>query len=276
MTANRSGWLQQLPTVTKNILILNLGIWVFDVFSKRFGADLTGWLGLVSWSASAFGGTYSFHIWQLVTYMFMHANFMHIFCNMFAVLMFGPILEQQWGSKKFLTYYMVSGIGAALVQQVVWMLTMPGQMAVAIGASGAVFGLLFAFGWLFPEQKIFFLFIPIPIPARVFVGIYAAIELIAGIEGSVGDNVAHFAHLGGMLFGWLLLLYWLKAPKLREKAKEKADTPFMHYHYQSPVEEDKPAEPTKRSDDVERLLDKIKHEGYSSLTQEEKDRLFKH
>lgn len=199
MTTSSNSWWAQLPPVTKNLLVINFGVWIFDTLAKRFGSDMTAWLGLVNWSASAFQGTYSFHIWQLFTYMFMHANFTHIFCNMFAVLMFGAAIESQWGSKKYLTYYLVSGVGAALVQELVWMFSMPGDMSVTIGASGAVFGLLFAFGWLFPEQRIFFLFIPIPIPARVFVAIYAFFELFAGIHGAVSDNVAHFAHLGGML-----------------------------------------------------------------------------
>ena len=212
--------------------------------------------------------------------MFLHANFWHFFCNMFAVIMFGPAIENQWGSRKFLTYYLVSGVGAAIVQELVWMLTMHGAMGVTIGASGAVFGILFAFGWLFPEIKMFLLFIPIPIPSRIFVALYALFELFAGIYGAAGDNVAHFAHLGGMLFGWLLLLYWIRAPHLHF-GKKHEEQPFTAYHYQAPVDPDPkdfkdPKEASARDAEVDRLLDKIKREGYSSLTQEEKDRLFKH
>ena len=285
MAISQGGWWSQMPPVTKNLLLINFGVWVFDSLAKSFGADMSAWLGLVNWSYSAFHGAYSFHIWQMFTYMFMHANFWHIFCNMFAVLMFGPAIENQWGSKKFLTYYMVSGVGAGLVQELVWMLSMPGDMCVTIGASGAVFGILFAFGWLFPDVKMFLLFIPIPIPSRIFVALYALFELFEGIHGAAGDNVAHFAHLGGMLFGWLLLLYWMHGPKWHlGKHEEKAD-PFTKFHYQAPIQSNDSHEShethethTSSSSDPEltRLLDKIKREGYSSLTQEEKDKLFKH
>ena len=287
MAGFSNGLWSQVPPVTKNLLLINFAVWVFDAFAQRFGVDIIAWLGLVNWSASAFQGVYSFHIWQPFTYMFLHANFWHFFCNMFAVIMFGPAIENQWGSKKFLTYYLVSGVGAAIVQELVWMFSLGSAMGVTIGASGAVFGILFAFGWLFPEVKMFLLFIPIPIPSRWFVALYAIFELSAGIYGATGDNVAHFAHLGGMLFGWLLLLYWMKAPHIRFGKKKEEKPLFTRYHYQAPVndQEDsneaaesyKTSQPTSSRDaEVDRLLDKIKREGYSSLTQEEKDRLFKH
>lgn len=239
MAGYNNGWWAQMPPVTKNLLLINFLVWIFDAMSSRMGGDLTAWLGLINWGASSFHGPYSFHIWQLVTYMFMHADFWHIFCNMFAVMMFGPSIEQQWGSKKFLTYYMVTGIGAGLVQELVWMFTAGSAMAVTIGASGAVFGLLFAFGWLFPEAKIFLMFIPIPIPSRWFVSGYALFELLAGIHQTAGDNVAHFAHLGGMLFGWLLLLYWMKGPKLPwHKDDDDDEQPRIRFHYQAPADND--------------------------------------
>ena len=237
MAGFNNSWWEQMPPVTKNLLVINFVVWVFDALASRMGVDLVGWLGLINWSAASFHGKYSFHIWQLVTYMFMHADFWHIFCNMFAVMMFGPSIEQQWGSKKFLTYYMVTGIGAGLVQELVWVFTAGGAMAVTIGASGAVFGILFAFGWLFPEVKMFLLFIPIPIPSRWFVAGYALFELFAGIHQTAGDNVAHFAHLGGMLFGWLLLLYWMKGPKFPWH-KNDGDEPHIRFHYQAPSDQD--------------------------------------
>ena len=171
-------------------------------------------------------------------------------------------------SKKFLIYYLVSGVGAALVQELVWYFTIGSAPGVTIGASGAVFGILFAFGWLFPEVRMFLLFIPIPIPSRIFVALYALFELFAGIYGAAGDNVAHFAHLGGMLFGWLLLLYWMKKPQWHLGKKQEKERPFATFHYQAPVEEE-----PKDSKDPNT---KIKREGYGSLTQEEKDRLFGH
>jgi membrane associated rhomboid family serine protease len=154
--------------------------------------------------------------------MFLHGSWEHLFFNMFAVLMFGPALEDRWGGKRFLIYYLITGLGAAIVQESVWALqlqpllntvtpTMFAALAnrvVTIGASGAVFGILLAFGWLFPDVRMFILFIPIPIRARLLVLIYAMVELFAGLAPTAGDNVAHFAHLGGMLFGWLLLLWW--------------------------------------------------------------------
>lgn len=295
MEYSRNSWWDQMPPVTKNLLVINLAVWLFDMLAQRVGVDLTGLFGLVNWSAASFQGTWSFHIWQPFTYMFLHANFWHLFCNMFAVLMFAPAIERQWGSQRFLTYYMVSGVGAALVQQLVWMLTIGSAMSVTIGASGAVFGILFAFGWLFPQVKMFLLFIPIPIPSRYFVALYAIFELFEGISSTAGDNVAHFAHLGGMLFGWLLLLYWKKSGAVAfepyehdseiwqrikrrftsRKKKETEQTTSRTYHYQAPVD-DAGASSRKSDDEVNRLLDKIKHSGYDSLTQEEKDRLFKH
>lgn len=207
---------RNLPPITKNLLLINLICWLADLALGRYGIDMTHWLGLHYVTAP------DFYLWQPLTYMFMHANFSHLFFNMFAVLMFGPALEERWGGRRFLIYYLITGLGAAMVQETVWALqlqpilntvtpTMAAALAnrvVTIGASGAVFGILLAFGWLFPDVRMFILFIPIPIRARVLVLIYALIELFAGLAPTSGDNVAHFAHLGGMLFGWVLLLWW--------------------------------------------------------------------
>ena len=207
---------RNLPPITKNLLIINLICFFADIVFQRYGIDFTRIFGLHYITAL------EFHVWQPLTYMFMHANFSHIFFNMFAVMMFAPALEERWGSQRFLIYYLVTGLGAAVVQQAVWALqlqpvlsTMDPTIAatlanrvVTIGASGAVFGILLAFGWLFPEVRMFILFIPIPIRARTLVIIYALIELFAGLAPVSGDNVAHFAHLGGMIFGWLLILWW--------------------------------------------------------------------
>ena len=234
--------MRNLPVVTKNLLLANCIVWLLDILLQRSGLHLVEWFGLMNWSFSAFTlSSGSFHLWQPFTYMFMHAGFDHLFCNMFAVLMFGPILERTWGERKFLLYYLVCGLGAALIQELVWMLFMPGQIAVTIGASGAVFGILFAFGWLFPDEPIFFLFIPVPIRARVFVIVYAVIELFAGLGNFAGDNVAHFAHLGGMLFGWLILLWWKYGKQrihLASEKKEKGERDFSNYHYHSSVDDD--------------------------------------
>ena len=207
---------RNLPPITKNLLLINLICWLADLALGRYGVDMTHWLGLHYVTAP------DFYLWQPLTYMFMHANFSHLFFNMFAVLMFGPALEERWGGRRFLIYYLITGLGAAIVQETVWALqlqpilntvtpTMAAALAnrvVTIGASGAVFGILLAFGWLFPDVRMYIMFIPIPIRARTLVIIYALVELFTGLAPSAGDNVAHFAHLGGMIFGWLLILWW--------------------------------------------------------------------
>ena len=213
--------MRNLPTVTRYLLIANFCVFFLAAILQRYGIDLNTVCGLHYISAQ------SFHWWQPFTYMFLHANFSHIFFNMFAVWMFAPMIEQEWGSKRFSLYYLVCGLGAALIQELVWMMmlnNMAGSYDAAsivyyssmlntIGASGAVFGILFAFGWLYPDVPMYILFIPIPIRARIFVIIYAVVELFAGlgsVAGLTADHVAHFAHLGGFLFGWLLILYWKK------------------------------------------------------------------
>ena len=253
--------MRNLPTVTRYLLIANFCVFFLAAILQRYGIDLNTVCGLHYISAQ------SFHWWQPFTYMFLHANFSHIFFNMFAVWMFAPMIEQEWGSKRFSLYYLICGLGAALIQELVWMMmlnNMAGSYDAAslvyystmlntIGASGAVFGILFAFGWLYPDVPMYILFIPIPIRARIFVIIYALIELFAGlgsVAGLTADNVAHFAHLGGMLFGWLLILYWKKTNwrepgELWEQIKSKLgihqrldsskDDKFDNYHYQRRV-----------------------------------------
>ena len=242
--------MRNLPVVTKNLLLANVIVWLLDALLKQYNVHLVDWFGLMNWSYSSFATVYrSFHIWQPLTYMFMHADFGHLFFNMFAVLMFDPALEREWGERKFLIYYLVCGLGAALIQELVWMAFMPSVPTTTIGASGAVFGILFAFGWLFPDVPLYIMFIPVPIRARIFVIVYAVIELFAGlgnIAGVAADNVAHFAHLGGMLFGWLLILAWQKEwfkggmrGRIRRatEPKEKGERDFSDYHYHSSVGE---------------------------------------
>lgn len=215
--------MNNLPTVTKNLLIINVLCFLGMIVARRYEIDIENLLGLHFVLASDFNAA------QLLTYMFMHANFSHLFFNMFAVWMFGRVLEQVWGPKRFLTYYIVCGIGAGLIQELVqyiqyatlWsnyeavntglgvipMETFLNQLT-TVGASGAVFGILLAFGMLFPNSQMFVFPLPVPIKAKYFVIGYAVIELLFGISGS--DNVAHFAHLGGMLFGLIFIIYWRK------------------------------------------------------------------
>ena len=217
--------MNNLPTVTKNLLIINVLCFFGMLVAKRYGIDVENLLGLHFFLAS------DFNLSHLISYMFMHANFQHIFFNMFAVWMFGRVLEQVWGPRRFLTYYLICGIGAGLIQELVQYLEyaftlsnydsvnlgiaggiIPMEeylnMMTTVGASGAVYGILLAFGMLFPNSQMFIFPLPFPIKAKYFVIGYAVLELFLGLGG--GDGVAHFAHLGGMLFGLILIIYWRK------------------------------------------------------------------
>lgn len=213
-----------LPLVVKNLLIINGLLYLADIVMARYGIDLGNILGLHFFMAS------DFHAYQLFTYMFMHGNFSHLFFNMFALWMFGNTLENIWGSKRFLLYYILCGLGAGLVQEGVqyieYVVTLSqyqnvnmggGQIIpmaeylnymTTVGASGAIYGLLLAFGMMFPNSMIYLYFF-VPIKAKWFVIGYAVIELLTGVFSN-GDHVAHFAHLGGMLVGLIILLIWKK------------------------------------------------------------------
>lgn len=151
----------------------------------------------------------SFHLWQLITYGFLHGNFSHLFMNLFALWMFGGAIERYWGWRRFTVYYFVCLVGAGLVQLTVmhWHVQAGGQPYPTLGASGAVFGLLLAFGMMFPNERIMLLFPPIPLKAKWLVIGYGALELFFGVAG-IASNIAHFAHVGGMFFGFLLIQYW--------------------------------------------------------------------
>ena len=189
---------KMLPTVVKNLLIINLIFFLATLVLERGGyANITTMLALnAPWTGR-------FRVWQPLTYMFMHGGFDHLFFNMFALWMFGYVLENFWGWKRFLIYYLVCGIGAGLLN-----LLIPGW-GLTVGASGAVYGILLAFGMMFPNERIYLYFL-MHIKAKWFVIGYAAIELFEGLFRM--DGIAHFAHLGGMLFGLLLILYWRKHP----------------------------------------------------------------
>ena len=201
------------PPVVKNLLIINgLVFLAQQIPSIAYYLDVYGML----WPAGTpevLGGSRipQFYPWQLITSGFMHGGFGHIFFNLFGLWMFGAVVERTLGSKRFLTFYLVCVLGASLLQLVVtsypfWMGEIVRPVP-TLGASGGVLGVMAAFGMLYPEQKIFLLFFPVPIPARWFVLGYAAFSLFAGFQG-VQAGVAHFAHLGGMVTGALLILYW--------------------------------------------------------------------
>jgi len=232
-----------LPPVTKNLLIINgLFLLAAYVIKEALGIGLEHYLGLHYFASELF------HPAQFGTYMFMHADFMHLFFNMFALFMFGRVLETYWGPKKFFLFYIVTGVGAAVIQMGFKYIDYQNAISVLsedeiafvfregadvikksmnyngegirnfnailngpmVGASGAVFGILLAFGMLFPNTELMLLFPPIPIKAKYFVMIYGVAELFMGVANFKFDNVAHWAHLGGMLFGYLLIKYWDK------------------------------------------------------------------
>lgn len=245
MLQNNSGFFGSIPMVTKNLLIINFLVFLADSMLSTNGI-MTKYLAL------HFIESKDFMPHQLITYMFMHGDLGHVFFNMFAVFMFGRTLESIWGPKRFLSYYLIAGIGAAglqllisylrytsylsdvpeeLIPQLIHKIQTEGADLLAIrknysdpvmgglnaiinvpmvGASGAVFGILVAFGMIFPDTKLFIIPFPFPIKAKYFVIGYGVIELYLGFANRVGDNVAHFAHLGGLLTGVILLLYWKK------------------------------------------------------------------
>jgi membrane associated rhomboid family serine protease len=202
-----------LPPVTKALLIAN-GL-VFLLQQLLGDANFIPFMlwPLADGGIDVSGAAPSFLPWQLLTYGFLHGSFMHVAFNMLALVMFGAPLEYTWGNKRFLTYYMVCVAGAGVCQLLVgaWMVQQGGDVYPTIGASGGVFGLLLAYGMLFPNQRVMLLIPPIPMKARTLVIVYGAIELFLGASG-FQPGVAHFAHLGGMLFGWLLIRYWRGQP----------------------------------------------------------------
>ncbi len=201
-----------LPSGVKHLLIINVLMFAATYVLERLGyLQITNMLCL--WPL----GSGLFRIWQPLSYMFMHAGLDHIFFNMFALWMFGYVLENYWGTKRFVAYYLVCGIGAAITHMAMSLLfKMP--LVPTVGASGAVYGILLAFGMMFPNERIYLYFL-MPIKAKWFVIGYAAIELFEGFFRA--DNVAHFAHLGGMLFGLILILLW--------RRRNRNDNPYQMY-----------------------------------------------
>lgn len=242
--------------VTLNLIIINVICWFIQILiPSRFGIDITDLFGLHYWSSE------KFHIYQIITNMFLHdpSSISHLLFNMFGLFMFGTAVEQAWGGRKFLFFYIFCGIGASIVQELSWVIDTHSIVAafntaiqegngnalvpyehmftggnianitlsniielktnllngmISIGASGALFGILLAFAWLFPEAKMGIIFIPVMIPARIFVAIYTLIELFFGIANFQFDSVAHYAHLGGMLFALIIILIWKKSGNL--------------------------------------------------------------
>lgn len=232
-------WLGSIPPVTRNLIIINVLIWVIEFVTGRFGLTLVNVLGLHFWASDNFNPV------QLLTYMFLHDphSILHIGFNMFTLWMFGRPLEHVWGSRRFFIFYFVCGVGAAIVQECVWQLTWlndfldyasyntnmdPGQLKellatrpemfaskmmlfknsfLGVGASGAIFGILLGFAAVFPDTPMQIIFIPVSIKAKYMVIGYGVLEFFLGVSG-VQSTVGHFAHLGGLLFGLILILWW--------------------------------------------------------------------
>jgi membrane associated rhomboid family serine protease len=262
----KNSFFGSFPAVTRNILIINLIIWGgCQISSEKF----------IEFLALFNIGSGYFNPYQLVTYMFTHYDFNHLFFNMFALFMFGAAIENYWGQKRYLIYYMVTGIGAGLVQLLVVYLQGIYYPVPTIGASGAVFGLLLAFGMLFPNTPLYLMFIPIPIKAKYMVIGYGLIEFFFGVANHSGDNVAHFAHLGGMLFGVLLILYWRSGGGFLRKLKHLKEKVFKEERRSSYNPDwEYNARRAEESREIDAILDKIKHSGYNSLTDAEKRKLF--
>lgn len=244
------GFLERIPPVTRTLLLLNIGIWIICFVSPSFYRLALSKLALHYWSISEFNPV------QLVTYQFLHGGFMHLFFNMFALYMFGSWLERVWGSPRYQIFYLVCGIGAGLIQETIWTLSwqhdyiaalaesnnlsfdeinsqIRGQIAsglqermadvhnyqrymLTIGASGAIFGLLVGFAFVFPNVPMYLFFIPVPVKAKWVVTGYGVLELVLGASQSL-SSIAHYAHLGGMLFGLIMVLIWKRQGILHGK-----------------------------------------------------------
>ena len=334
-----------MPPVVKNLLIINGIFYLATILLAPKGINLVSIFGMHMIGAEGF------RLWQIITYMFMHGSLGHIFFNMFALWMFGSAIENSLGSKKFLIYYLITGIGAATVHYLVIYVQLYPALApinhflqnpslesyeylvlhnkipeiqgtlahnfrllqydnsllseitldlfavksklltpyVIIGASGSVFGILLAFGMTFPNNYIYIYFL-LPVKAKWFVIIYGAIELIYGISGT-NDGIGHFAHLGGMLFGLPMLLYWRKNDgktffnfsnpfknpfKMRKRERQFQKKYATSYDYpQRPLsDEDYNARKVQEQQKLDEILDKISKSGYESLSKAEKDFLF--
>lgn len=311
--------MRNIPVVTKNLLIINILVFIATYVVRGLNIDLNDILGLHFFLAS------DFRIWQFFTYMFMHGGFTHILMNMFMLWMFGMVVENVWGPKKFLFYYIVCGVGAGLCQELaqygtylveglahidsvrigttVLPMNVYLNMMNTVGASGAIYGVLLAFGMLFPEERMFI--IPIPIKAKWIVMGSIVVELFSAI-GTSNDGVAHLAHLGGMLFGFILIRYWKKHPysgygdfgmnrghQFFDRMKntweqrggrdtrnatngnsESWSNTSQSNNANNRSDWDYNAQKKQQQEEVDRILDKIRKSGYDSLTKDEKQKLF--
>lgn len=303
---------RQIPPITKNLLIINVLAFFAHVVLKDHGFSMNDTFGLHFIMAS------DFQFYQLFTYMFMHANVSHLFFNMFALWMFGCTIERAWGSQRFLAFTLLCGVGAGIFQELAQFVSYAVQGLAAydsvnisgmimsmdsylnqwntVGFSGAVYGILLGFGMTYPEERIFVFPLPFPIKGKWFVCIYAAIELFSAL-GTSNDNVAHIAHLGGMVVGFFIIRYWkykyehrygssnfqgwdgyeIKSRqsffgRVKQWFRDFSENTFRSSSNSSTDSEEEREK--KRQKEIDRILDKIKRNGYDSLTDEERRKLF--
>lgn len=300
--------MRQIPPITKNLLIINvLAYFAYYVLGMQ-GINLNNLLGLHFVMAP------DFRIYQLFTYMFMHGGITHLFFNMFALWMFGCTIENAWGQKRFLFYTLACGVGAGLFQECAQFVEYAVQGLAAydsvdigmgsaipmsmylnmwntVGFSGAVYGILLGFGMTYPEERIFIFPLPVPIKGKWFVCIYAAVELFSAMSTS-SDGVAHIAHLGGMVVGYIIIRYWKwqyernsgfngwngysgsrknNMEKFRDWLHDIFSKRSQDTYNKNETDNDREA---ARQKEMDRILDKIKRSGYDSLTAEERGKLF--
>jgi membrane associated rhomboid family serine protease len=259
------GGFQVIPPAIKAIIIANVIVFLFQ--NSPFGSFLTTFGAL--WPIGSHNaGAYSFQLWQPFTYLFLHGGFTHLFFNMFALWMFGAEIENYWGTKNFVIYYFICGIGGALINLVATI----GHPYPTIGASAAIFGVLLAFGMMFPDRYIFLYFL-VPVKTKYFVAGYALIEFLSGLGNRTmgsGSDIAHFAHFGGMVAGYIYITIrrneW-SISRLFSKLSfpKKPKGPVL---WQGGGKDDDVSEA-----EIDRILDKISSKGYDSLTAEEKRKL---